>query len=504
MPGFASVTAAQPTTPLRPQPQKRDVGDLVGRALGWDKGKPETGVTHLTSPARDVPIGSIKTADEVLRGVLRSPLDAPNVPLLKRIHQEAAAAALAEMAGGSHGRATPERPERGATPGLPRRGIGLDGTLRRRGHRATQRGQEQRARMTKQGNPVLAVNDAARTSLPTDAVARPSMYLDSVSKTCIVPPFEKAHSGQGRLSPAARLDAAPERGEMGRGPWKQWTPPYRAHYEWKRPWQHQPAPDQGRQRTGGQGSNNGGGSPIAVAHEGSDGPALSLSRPASVQDHRMGDTWFKDADHRQKASYFDTPLWSRAKEDIVTPYWMQPKTMNESSTFHFPLQEASAATRRPGTNLDLTVPSTSSTDSHIHPRLLRSLDNRELRHYLARAGVWSVEPLATCPRPELIGLARQHMGQIREIKKSGAYQDCKRFGKPGSVADKYRVALHKSDSVGSLYQGKKSPQAEVPAQAAPAGNELIREVEDAQIELERSIEAVCVCRASLRARSVWQ
>jgi hypothetical protein len=85
------------------------------------------------------------------------------------------------------------------------------------------------------------------------------------------------------------------------------------------------------------------------------------------------------------------------------------------------------------------------------------------------------------------------MSQIREIKKSGAYNECKRFGKPGSVTDKYRVALQKSDNVGSLYQGKQTTTVEPTAQAAPEADELIREVENAQKELEKSIEAVCVC-----------
>jgi len=506
---MTAVEVAQKTTPLKPQPRKVEMGNLVGRGLATAQGKPENSATHLQSKASDVAIGKVflTQTNEVLRGagVLRLPHDAESmmvaqrvkfeqVPLLKRIHQEAAAAALAEVAAG--GRATPERPERGETPGLPRRGIGLDGTLRRRGHRATQRGQEQRGRMAKHGNPFLAASEPARMSQPTEAVSKSAMYFDAASKTCIVPPFEKARSGQGRLSPAARLDAPPERGEMGRGPWKKWTPPYRTHHDLKRPWQHQPADDQGGQRAGRQASDSAVGWPIAVhqgASEGTDASAQRLCRPASVHEHRMGDTWFKDSDHRQAASYFDTPLWSRAKEGVETPYWMQPKTMNETSTFHFPLQEASAATRRPGTDLNMTVPSTGSTDSQIHPRLMRSLDNKELRHFLARAGVWSVEPLSTCPRPELLGLARQHMSQIREIKKSCAYHDCKRLGKPGSVTDKYRVALQKSDTVGSLYQGKQTTSVEPTAQAAPEADELIREVENAQMELEKSIEAVCVC-----------
>lgn len=43
---------------------------------------------------------------------------------------------------------------------------------------------------------------------------------------------------------------------------------------------------------------------------------------------------------------------------------------------------------------------------------VRSLENRELRHYLARAGVWSVEPLSHAPRAELLTLARTHIARL--------------------------------------------------------------------------------------------
>ena len=102
-----------------------------------------------------------------------------------------------------------------------------------------------------------------------------------------------------------------------------------------------------------------------------------------------------------------------------------------------------------------------------------------------------------------MGLARHHMSKIREIKKDDAFQSCKKFGKPGSVTDKYRVALRHSDSVEVM--DAKSPQANSTNSAGPArtvgthrgrnssapeDGELIRDVEAAQMELEKSIEAV--------------
>ena len=132
-------SVAQKTTPLRYELKKVDMGDLVGRGLGVGGGRQDTSATHMTSPPRDVPINSTRTADQVLKGVGVS----ANVPLLKRIHQEAASA-TSFASGGEPAR---DCAERGKFPGMPRRGIGFDGGLKRRGHRATQRGQEQIDRM---------------------------------------------------------------------------------------------------------------------------------------------------------------------------------------------------------------------------------------------------------------------------------------------------------------------------------------------------------------------
>ena len=492
-----SALVAKPTTSLKPQPKKVDMGHLVGRGLSTPQDAQAPPPPAATTPPRDVAVHITKTADEVLRGagVLKS-TDRPAPPLLKRIHQEAAVTAAVLGDPGD------ERLERGNTPGLPRRGVGFDGSLRRRGMRPTQRGHDQVERMV-QANPVFSMTNPQRVSLPNESVQRGPMYYDQISKTCIVPPFEQSPDNPGHLSPAHRLDAPPLRGEMGRGAWKRWTPPYRAHHAWKRPWQDQQdrSDDAARHHAGDAAK----GSAKAIAQDRLNDSVPALSRPESVQGesvHRMGDTWFKDVGHRHVASYFDTPLWSRAKEGIVTPYWMQPDVMTHSSSWGFPFRDlgTSSLQRRTCAQHRATAPSTSSTDSNIDPRLLRSLDNKELRHYLARAQVWSSEPLASCTRPDLIGLARQHMGKIQEIKKDESFKACKKYGKPGSVADKYRNALRHSDTVEVMEITRASPKSKGAVNVRsegvgdpggePGEGELIRDVEAAQMELEKSIEAV--------------
>lgn len=148
---------ALPTTPLKPQVKAVDIGDLVGRGLGTH-GRQEATATSGRDPnqGRQVPIHSTKTQDEVPRGgagVLgpKSAQEWPAVPLLKRIHQEATVLAAAVAAGRELEKG---RAERGETPGMPRRGIGFDGGLKRRGHRATQRGKEQIEMMGLNKNPL--------------------------------------------------------------------------------------------------------------------------------------------------------------------------------------------------------------------------------------------------------------------------------------------------------------------------------------------------------------
>ena len=59
--------------------------------------------------------------------------------------------------------------------------------------------------------------------------------------------------------------------------------------------------------------------------------------------------------HSCTASYIDMPLWSRAKQGIETPYWMQPDTMAHSSNWGFnPRDTATAASR--ARELDMTMP----------------------------------------------------------------------------------------------------------------------------------------------------
>jgi hypothetical protein len=271
---------------------------------------------------------------------------------------------------------------------------------------------------------------------------------------------------------------------MGRVPWKKWTPPYGTQLVERRPWQQY---EESKRNPAEKGPGE-----VEVP---------LLSRPASSLDDAMNYTWFKTQDHRHVTSYFDTPMWSRAKEEVTTPFWMQPSVMSQSSTYGFPHTVTASTSRRGnGASLDMIVPSTSSTSSEIHPRLLRSLDNRELRHYLARAGVWSSEPLASCPRIDLLGLARQNISKLREVKKDPSYKECVKYGKPGSVADKYRVALRRSDKVGFLADSPKSLRRENSALGGnketgsaredPEDQDLIRDVEAAQFELEKSIEAV--------------
>ena len=532
-PATTSATPAivQPTAPLQPPKKVELVGDLVGRGLGTadgGRGARGTPASQQTSPSRDVPVAKNKTAGLAdargsTGGILRGPAVLKSVqdemdrhlpakhmapPLLKKIQQEAAAAAAvaASNPGG-------ERTERGQTAGLPRRGIGFDGGLKRRGHRSTQRGQQQILSMNGNNHPEYAHVMQQKMST-TQAVKRSSMSIDPASKTMIVPQFQPlqnnvmashlAYAAAGRQSPlrgsrvldspTKRLDNPPLRGEMGRAAWKRWTPPYRTEHTWRRPWQQET--DGGAMIKEADSAVFEGALPVHLDAHGNnfEGSQPSLSRPASV-----GQTWFQDADHRMAASYFDTPLWSRAKEAAVTPFWMQPDLMAKSSVYGFPPSpQGTTVSRRQRVDLDTTLPATtSSTSSGIHPRMLRSLDNKELRHHLARAGVWSVEPLATCPRPELLALARQHMEKLGDIKKDGAYKDCKKFGKPGSVTDKYRVAFRKSDSVG-VFGSLSAPDA-VPTEplekndGGKARHEdagLIADVEAAQLELEKSIAAV--------------
>jgi hypothetical protein len=315
----------------------------------------------------------------------------------------------------------------------------------------------------------------------------PSMSYDKHSKTCIVPTFEAAPADR---SPARRLDAPPLQGEMGRVPWKKWTPPYRAHEPWKHPWQH-PEEDEAAQRIHAQVNAASAGGPSG----GRANISLEKSRPASVQEeHRMGDTWFKDPNHRMRASYFDTPLWSRAKRGIETPSWMQPDVMAHTSTWAFPYKDQNPDASRRADRAD--VPNTSSTDSNIDPKVLRSLAKKELRHYLARARAWSTEPLSTCPRDDLRMLARQNMSKMREMKKDESFHICEKFGKPSSVTDKYRMALRKNEFLAletldpylsrkllSSDRGDREGKGDV--------SNLIRDVEAAQNELEKSIQAVC-------------
>ena len=133
---------AQPTTPLKPQEKKIEINDLVGRRIGLSDHAQETAATPL-SPPRDVNVRKSKSADQILRGVISAP-ERTHVPLLRRIHQEATASVAAMVEGGE----VEERTDRGRTPGMPRRGVGFDGGLRRRGHRPTQRGKEQMEKLS--------------------------------------------------------------------------------------------------------------------------------------------------------------------------------------------------------------------------------------------------------------------------------------------------------------------------------------------------------------------
>ena len=96
-----------------------------------------------------------------------------------------------------------------------------------------------------------------------------------------------------------------------------------------------------------------------------------------------GGGWFEgDVAIMSRYPYFTTPIHDQVKGDLKTPGWMDPKRMSRTTQMYMPPKEGTLG--EGGGDLQRVRSMASTVDSSIAPNQLRAMDNKELRHAIAR------------------------------------------------------------------------------------------------------------------------